>query len=80
MKSITCKEAVTFILKKEEGKLSVTNRLRLWRHLAVCSLCRIFSVQSQWINQAMQKRKAKSFTLSKAEKESIIKHVLEEEV
>lgn len=77
MKSITCKEAVHFILKKEEGKLSFRERVLLWRHLAICSLCRIFSVQNSWINQAMAKRKEKSVKLSDAEKENIIRNVLD---
>lgn len=78
MKSISCKEAVNFILRKEEGKLSFRERLSLWRHLTICSLCRIFSVQSDLINQAMKERQARHFTLSDEEKETIIQNVLHE--
>ena len=77
MKPISCKEAVEFILKKEEGKLSVWGQLRLWRHLAICSLCRIFSNQSKLINQALRQRKEKQYTLSDDEKEHIIRNVLD---
>lgn len=76
MKSITCKEAVEFILKKEERKLTFLQRISLWRHLAICSLCRIFSVQNNLINQAMKQRQNKKLTLSDQDKESIIRNIL----
>lgn len=77
MKSITCKEAVELILKKEEGKLSFVQKIKLWRHLAACSLCRIFSIQSNFMNQAMKQRQNKKRTLSEEEKEIIIRNVLQ---
>jgi hypothetical protein len=52
MKHITCKQAVDYISKKEEGKLSAAQRVNLWRHLAVCSLCRIFNQQNKIIAKA----------------------------
>jgi hypothetical protein len=78
MKPISCKEAVEFMLRKEEGKLSFQKRVSLWRHLAICSLCRIFSVQNNLLNQAMKQRKEKPFKLSEAEKEKIIHNILHE--
>lgn len=44
---ITCKKAVDLISKKEEGRLSAWQRFQLWKHLAVCSLCRHFSKQNK---------------------------------
>ena len=79
MKSISCKEAVSFILRKEEGKLSFRERLSLWRHLTICSLCRIFSVQNNLMNRAMKVRQGNQLTLTEAEKEKIISNVLDEE-
>jgi len=76
MKSITCKQAVDFIIRKEEEKLSFGQRISLWRHLAICSLCRIFSSQNTLINAAMKKRNDQVLPLSDNEKEKIIQHVL----
>lgn len=78
MKTISCKEAVHHILQREEGKLSLRNRLSLWRHLAICSLCRIFSVQNDLMNKAMKQRQGHQLTLTEAEKEKIIRNVLDE--
>ena len=44
---ITCKKAVDYISKREEQKLSLWQRLQLWRHLAICSLCRRFAHQNE---------------------------------
>lgn len=44
---ITCKKAVELISKKEEGKLSAWQRFQLWKHLAVCELCRRFLRQNK---------------------------------
>lgn len=72
---ITCKQAVHYISKKEEAKLSAVQRFALWRHLTECSLCRIFSVQNKIIKKALAQRETKDLT--PAEKEAIIKSVLE---
>lgn len=73
-KKINCKQAVDLISKKEEGKISASQRFALWRHLGECSLCRIFSVQNKIIEQALGNRKGKK--LSDAEKENIILSVI----
>lgn len=78
MKSISCKEAVNYILRKEERKLSFLQKLSLWRHLAICSLCRIFALQNDLINQAMKRRQEKVQPLTNEEKEEIIQNVLSE--
>jgi hypothetical protein len=78
MKPITCKEAVEFILMKEERKLSLIQRIKLWRHLTICSLCRIFSLQNKLMNEAMKQRRDKQVILSAEEKEDIIRNVLDE--
>lgn len=77
MKTISCKDAVHFILKKEEQKLSFVERISLWRHLAVCSLCRIFSKQNSIMNDAMKERKMKQASLTEEEKENIIRNILD---
>ncbi|MGC3947826.1 MAG: hypothetical protein QM762_25520 [Chryseolinea sp.] len=78
MKNISCKEAVELILKKEERKISLFQRISLWRHLAICSLCRIFSKQNNHINESMRKRQGNQVTLSEEDKNKIIRNVLDE--
>jgi len=78
MKSISCKEAVEYILKHEEQKLSFLQRMELWRHLAVCSLCRVFAAQNSEINHAMKQRKPDQQGLTVQDKEKIIRNVLED--
>ena len=76
MRTISCKEAVEYILKKEEGELSFIQRIQLWRHLAICNLCKIFSIQNGMINRAMKERRSKYVPLSEEEKDNIVKNVL----
>ena len=72
---ISCKKAVDYVSRKEEGKLSSGQRFALWRHLKECSLCRIFSVQNAIIGKAIAQHETKELT--PAEKAGIIKSVLE---
>lgn len=46
---ISCKEATYLISKKEEGKLTLAERLKLSIHLMLCSICRAFEKQSEFI-------------------------------
>ena len=73
--TITCKKAVDYISKKEEGKLSVLQRVQLWRHLAVCNLCRRFADQNDTIN-AMFKKHVSHHHLTDDEKKNIAGAVL----
>ena len=75
---MSCHEAVTFMLKKEEGKISFSQQLSLWRHLAICRLCRLFSAQNRLINYAMKQRHEKLIALSEKEKREIIQNVLDQ--
>ena len=77
MKPISCKEAVDYILRNEERKLSLLQKLSLWRHFAVCSLCRVFSRQNSLVNHAMKQRQGAVTTLSEEEKKKIIQNVLD---
>lgn len=70
---ITCKQAVEYISKKEERKLSLLQRFQLMRHLAVCSLCRLFKKQSKAITSALSRRRnEEEYRLTPEEKERII--------
>ena len=74
--SITCKQAVDYISKKEEGKLNPLQKIQLWRHLAICSLCRIFSEQNRLFAKMAGKSLKETKVLSKDEKENIIDEIL----
>jgi hypothetical protein len=76
---ITCKEAVDLISKKEEGKLSVYQRFKLWKHLEECSLCRRFAGQNKLISKAFKLQQGKLSKLSEKEKEEIINAVMRQE-
>jgi predicted anti-sigma-YlaC factor YlaD len=77
--SITCKKAVDLISKKEEGKLSVSQRFRLWKHLGECSLCRKFLAQNKLIAKAFKLQQDKETRLTEKDKEQIIDAVIRQE-
>ncbi len=45
-----CKQATLLSLKKEEGKISFVENIKLNYHLLYCSYCRLFVAQSSMIN------------------------------
>ena len=53
--SITCKQAVDYISRKEEGKLSTAQRFALWQHLAICTFCRAFNRQNRLLRSVFKK-------------------------
>lgn len=77
--SITCKQAVDYISKKEEGKLSAWQRVRLWRHLAVCNLCSLFSAQNKHLGKFLSLHACKQeHHLLETQKNEIIERILDE--
>ena len=46
-----CKQATLLSLKKEAGKISIFERVKLFYHLLYCSPCKRFVKQSSVINQ-----------------------------
>lgn len=77
---ITCKQAVDYISKKEEKKLSVNQRLQLWKHLSICSLCKLFSKQNELISSLLSKRSEEiQHNIKPVDKEAIIKALKEAE-
>ena len=70
---ITCKQATEFIIKKEEGKLTLKKHVQLWLHMGVCGLCKLFASQSRFISknsEHLHEHLAES--LSAADKEQMI--------
>ena len=76
---ISCKQATEYIIKKEEGKLTWSQRWTLWNHLVICRMCKLFNRQNKFINglfkTSMKKSDAK---LDYPEKEAIIKAMNDE--
>ncbi len=71
---ITCKEAVDFISKKEEGKLAFSQRLQLRFHLFLCNLCRLFYKQNKTMIKALKNDKpARMLTMNQSDKDALIK-------
>jgi hypothetical protein len=71
---ITCKQAVDYISKNEEGKLSLRQKLQLWRHKAVCTMCRLFEKQNRLMDTVLSEENSKPRQpLDPLEKEAIIK-------
>jgi anti-sigma factor ChrR (cupin superfamily) len=46
---ISCKDATMLTAKKEEGKLSLVERVKLGMHSSMCLLCRKFEKQAHTI-------------------------------
>lgn len=46
---ISCKEATFLVSKQEEGKLTISKRIKLKLHLAGCKICKLFAEQSSFI-------------------------------
>lgn len=72
---ITCKQATMLISKKEEGRLSLLQRIQLYQHLWICSLCRLFEKQTGFFSGKMQDMEAEDVALTPQEKESMIQKI-----
>lgn len=51
---IHCHEATYFMAKKEEGKLSLRDRLKLSLHTSICAACKKFEKQTTRIKEESQ--------------------------
>lgn len=71
---ITCSQATEMMAKKEEGKISLIDRIRLWYHLFICILCRLYKKQDALIVKHLHTldKKAPDVSLSEKEKNEMI--------
>lgn len=79
---ITCKKAVDFISKKEEGKLSLIQQSQLLWHLAICYVCKRFKNQNSLIISTLKKQHSSETSdqrLNPVEKQKMIQ-LLEENI
>lgn len=51
---LNCRQATQLISEQQERALSVTERLRLRMHLALCDGCRNFRLQIPFLSRAMR--------------------------
>ena len=71
---INCRSATFLISKKDERAITFFENLQLQLHLKVCSLCRLFKIQSSFILRNI-KQQPSNTNLSKATKEKMINEV-----
>ena len=73
-KNITCKQAVDFISKAEEGRISLMERVQLKWHMVTCYLCRYFRQQNNIMTTALKKEAGNKSTerLTDEEKSRLI--------
>jgi len=67
---ISCENATLFVSQKEEHKLSISNRMKLLLHLAVCKFCRLFEQQNNFLTRQF-KHISTTLSLSEIEKEEL---------
>lgn len=73
---ITCKRATYLVSKKEEGRLSFLEWIRLQFHLSICSMCKLFEKQTKLISEnAKHSHEYKKLKLSESSKARIIEHL-----
>ena len=51
---LSCEQASILVIKKEENKLSQTEKFQLWMHSSICGLCKEFDGQNNFINTQVQ--------------------------
>ena len=78
---ITCKQATDMVSKKEEVKLSFLNRIQLWYHLFICSVCKLFSLQNELIiKNTASLSKHEEASLTPEQKDIMIAAILDTKV
>ncbi len=76
---LTCKEATLLIEKREAGKISFVERIRLKAHLWICDACKIYEKQSKIIEGVLEKvtKKKVGVKLDETVKQKIIQKIKE---
>lgn len=74
---VNCKEATLLMAKKEEGKLSLMEKMKLSMHTSMCSFCRKFEKQTTQIAKESKHVHAEE-KMSVAAKDRIIRMIDEQ--
>jgi len=78
---LNCEKATQLAIKKEEGKVSAIDQVRLWIHAKVCNLCKEFESQNTFININMKSHYAEGCQekkLSDSKKKEMKEAILQE--
>ncbi len=72
---ISCKQSTEWVIKKEDGYLSVKENIQLLSHLAICGFCRLFTRQSLLINKVYKSKNIEVHHLTAEEKEELLRAI-----
>jgi hypothetical protein len=76
--NISCRKAAELMCKKEEGAISFWQNFQLSYHLLICSFCRLFHQQDQWLKKNLPKVDNHcQGCLSETEKQNILNRLKE---
>lgn len=76
---ISCKEAALLSEKKDEGKLTLGEKLKLRVHVMICKMCQVVQMQNKFvIEHAKHTEQNLKDKLTTQEKEEIAKKVFKE--
>lgn len=69
--NLCCKQATYLLLKQEEKALSFKEEYALKFHMRICKLCRAFKIQSEIMNEAINKNLQQMVLMPQAEKNNL---------
>lgn len=55
--NISCKESSFLISKRQETKITIPERIKLFFHLRICNTCKLFKKQTDLILSVLSKEK-----------------------
>lgn len=73
--NIDCKKATLYAAQKEEQKLGLWQQLQLWRHVAICSICKLFIKQTAVIEKAVVELEKNTGELTHEEQQQMIEQI-----
>ena len=79
---LSCEQASLLMIKKEENKMSQTEKVQLWFHNTICGLCKEFEGQNNFINTNLEfhfNDKKDNINLSEGEKRKMKEAILDKE-
>lgn len=75
-----CKHATLIAVKQESGRVTVTERMRLWIHLLQCDACKNFLKQSALINKAVRQLHDRLFSQPSHQLSNTAKQNLQQQI
>lgn len=68
---ISCKKATYLISKQQETKISFADKMRLSLHTMICSVCKQYNIQINYIINKIKSQKTNEHTLNFLSKQKI---------